>query len=91
MYNLKLRMVLSPSNRPHPLHAPVLEVLDLVDPHNPVFSGVGFLQHIQLKILKNRKLKSPFIDCCLYLIANLSIADSVIATWFACKSHVNVM
>lgn len=55
MYNLKLRMKLSPSNRPRPLHAPVLEVLDLVYPHNPVFSGVGLLQHIQLKVLENRK------------------------------------
>ena len=34
----------------HPLDPPVLEVLDSVDPDDPVFGGIGLLQYIQLEI-----------------------------------------
>ena len=54
----------SPSNRPRPLDTPVLEVLDSVDSNNPMFSGVGLLQDIQLEIL----------------VSYLSISDPVIPT-----------
>ena len=54
----------SPSNRPRPLDTPVLEVFDSVDSNDPMFSGVGLLQDIQLEIL----------------VSNLSISDPVIPT-----------
>ena len=66
----------SPSNKPHPLHTPVLQVLDLVDADYPVLSGVGLLQYVQFKVL----------------VAYLCITDPVIATGLACnEDQVNVM
>ena len=45
------------------LDAPVWQVLDLVDPDDPVLGGVGLLQDVQLEVL----------------VADLGVADAVVA------------